>query len=201
MAFDLQPLPDVGFIVPTVEERCIQDWPGLDFGTGGQLSGFYFQNRTTGYLTFLVVRAPIGSSLTPGGQVKEIKDAFGRTFTHLTAVFGVSRQTLYNWLEGERPKTPNLDRIAEVAEAADVFRNREFVPRSQDLMRTLDQGKSFLELMAAGESGRAAAEKLVRVARHGAVTRSRLNSVLSRGTHAGTDTSNILTPALDERDT
>jgi hypothetical protein len=56
--------------------------------------------------------------------MKEVKTGFGRTMSHLPAVFGVSRQTLYNWLNGETTKEQHQGKLVQLAAAACIHRGR-----------------------------------------------------------------------------
>lgn len=112
-------------------------------------------------------------------QMQRVKAGFGRTMSRLPEVFGVSRQTLYNWHSGEKkPKDAHLQRLRQLAEAASVFADLEFKPTAASLDRTLVQGKSFLQLLAQGEDGKETAKKLIRVHRRSEDSRAKLGAML-----------------------
>lgn len=178
-------------------------WPGFDFGTGGTLSLYYVQNRKTGYITGIThaqeAEDQIDMSTPFVAPMTTIRDAFGRTFTHLPEVFGVSRQTLYNWLNGERPKTDHHLRIRALANAGVVFSEAGYRPTSEDLFRTVTRGKSFMELMAEGADGKATAERLLRIVRRGLEVRSALDQVLADSKdRKGQESLDFVAPAVDE---
>ena len=77
-------------------------------GTGG-IEGVHFATSRQGYRPFtVIVKVDVETIPEPyapyADLMKEVKSGFGRTLSHLSSVFGVSRQTLYNWLNGEIPK-------------------------------------------------------------------------------------------------
>ena len=110
--------------------------------------------------------------------MKEVKAGFGRTMSHLPAVFGVSRQTLYNWLNGEIPKEQHQGKLVQLAVAARVFNGAGFKPTALSLDRSVAQGKSFIELIGQGADGRETAERLIRIEKRGAAAREKLDALL-----------------------
>src|SRR5690348_12410745 len=102
-------------------------------GTGGIESGDYYRRMyllQIGYQAFLVV-VPPAKAAEPAlyaELMQVIKAGFGRTMTRLPEVFGVSRQTLYNWLNGETPKPVHQERLRQLAEAARMFSALGFKP-------------------------------------------------------------------------
>jgi transcriptional regulator with XRE-family HTH domain len=129
--------------------------------------------------------------------MQRVKEGFGRTMSRLPQVFGVSRQTLYNWLNGETPSAGHEARLRELVAAADVFRKRGITPTSPMLLRSILNDKNFLELLAGGADGRDTAEKLVRIVRGGEGSRGKLEQLLA-GQRPGLMADDMGTPAFDE---
>lgn len=82
----------------------------------------HFVTSRQGYRPYAVVKVEGAASPEPYAPytdlMKEVKVGFGRTMSHLPAVFGVSRQTLYNWLSGEIPKEQHQGKLVQLAAAA-----------------------------------------------------------------------------------
>jgi hypothetical protein len=176
--------------------------PGV--GTGGiETEAFYRQQ--IGYRMFDVVEALKSSTADQApvdqGQfadmMREIKNGFGRTMSRLPEVFGVSRQTLYNWLDGDTPKPSQQARLRQLARAARMFTEVGFKPNSLALDRTVSQGKSLLQLLSEGADGRETAKKLVRIIQRGVDSRSKLDELLG-GRKIRLEASDIGAPSLDE---
>ncbi len=149
-------------------------------GTGGTLSVEYFRNRF-GYRPYEVAvsDAVEAADAKPFVDLMEvIRDGFGRTMARLPEVFGVSRQTLYNWLKGDTPKEQHRAKLAELAAAAEVFKELGFKPTGPALERTVAGGMSLLQLIGSGASGETAARKLVRIEQRGMEARAKLDAVL-----------------------
>jgi transcriptional regulator with XRE-family HTH domain len=174
--------------------------PVMLVGTGGIANGSFYLNQF-GYLeTIIEMSKPNRAVRDSTGVVemmREIKNGFGRTMTRLPEVFGVSRQTLYNWLRGETPKDLHREKLQQLVEAANVFSEMKFKPTSAALDRTVAEGKSLLQLLAEGADGRDAAERFVRIVQRGERSRAKLDELLG-GRRARLEATDLGAPALDE---
>jgi transcriptional regulator with XRE-family HTH domain len=184
--------PPVSQILPTIGAP----------GTGGIESGEYYRRLyllQIGYQAFLMVGPPAQApdSAPYAGLMQVIKTGFGRTMTRLPEVFGVSRQTLYNWLNGETPKPVHQEKLRQLAEAARIFSALGFAPTSLALDRTIMRGKSVLQLLSEGADGRETAKKLVRIVQRGNEARAKLDDLLG-GRKARLDASDIGPPSFEE---
>lgn len=174
-----------------------QPLPLLTVGTGG-LAGELFILQGIGYQPYQVVEHTQVVEDAPYAKLMEqVKAGFGRTMSRLPVVFGVSRQTLYNWLNGETPKPAHQERIQHLADAAKVFAEMGFTPTTSMLDRTIVQGKTFLQLMASGADGKETAKKLIRNFERGSSSRDKLDKLLA-GRKAPLTSSDLGVPALDE---
>lgn len=170
-------------------------------GTGG-FEDLNFAANRQGYRPFEILRNEeiiLPDTHTPYTDLmKEVKAGFGRTMSHLPAVFGVSRQTLYNWLNGETPKEQHQEKLVQLAAAARVFTEVGFKPSALSLDRTVAQGKSLIELIGEGADGRETAERLVRIENRGSAARQKLDALLGDRTPSRPDVSDMGRPALHE---
>jgi transcriptional regulator with XRE-family HTH domain len=173
-------------------------WPHLEVGTGG-VAGESFLRQGLGYRRFVLL-TPLerAEEVAPYAKLMQhVKAGFGRTMSRLPEVFGVSRQTLYNWLEGETPKPAHQERLVQLAEAARVFTNMGFKPTPVMLDRTMGNGRSFLQLLAEGGDGAETAKRLIRIVERGNDSRGKLDALLA-GRKAKLDASDIGAQSLDE---
>jgi hypothetical protein len=147
-------------------------------GTGGMASVVYLLNKQ-GYSAFEVVinYKNEQAQQTFATLMQVVKQGFDRTFRHLPAVFGVSRQTLYNWASGETPKEVHRPKVVQLAAAAEVFIAADFKPTGSALNRTVRDGKNFLDLIAVGADGAETARQLIRIHQRGLVAKARLDAV------------------------
>lgn len=173
-------------------------WYYGDVGTGGQYVidlvqypvGYAFPGTRTS-LPFADKTEPYAQ------QMQQVREGFGRNMSRLTEVFGVSRQTLYNWLNGETPKDIHAQRLRELSLAAAVFSEMGFKPNATALDRPLMQGKSFLQLMAQGANGQEMAKKLIRVHQRSENARAKLDAMLA-GQKPRLTAEDFGAPALNE---
>jgi len=170
-------------------------------GTGGNCSLQFYRERY-GYRPFQIIERKSTGEPVPvkpfARLMTEIKEGFGRTLTRLPTVFGVSRQTLYNWLDGETPKEPHQAKLVELTEAARVFAAAGFKPTSTLLDRTVAGGKSFLELIANGADGAATARSLMRIVERGLTSKAHLAAALADVPAAPRHSGDIGAPAAEE---
>jgi transcriptional regulator with XRE-family HTH domain len=170
-------------------------------GTGGIESVDFYLYRA-GYRAFVVVKGLRHAPPTPFAPyaelMEQVKTGFGRTMTRLPEIFGVSRQTLYNWMAGETPKSAHQPKIEQLAAAARVFSQLGIKPTSDLLDRVVSHGKSFLQLLADGSDGADTAAKLVRIAKRGSDSRSRLDAILNSRKPERPDVSDMGSPSLEE---
>ena len=172
-------------------------FPTRVVGTGG-LASVQFIQMSYGYQPYELLEATRVVESAPYAELmRQVKGGFGRTMSRLPEVFGVSRQTLYNWLDGEVPKQAHQERLRQLAEAAGVFASLGIRPTTHMLDRTVSQSKSFLQLIASGADGKETAKRLIRVVQRGNDSRSKLDALLA-GREATLSASDFGAPSLGE---
>lgn len=170
-------------------------------GTGGNSTIEFFRERR-GYQLFPLEEQPpdppVAAVTSFADLMLEVKSGFGRTITRLPVVFGVSRQTLYNWLKGETPKDSHQTKLIELAAAARTFSAAHFTPTAPMLDQTVSHGKSFLALLAEGADGTDTANGLMRIVNRSRDARARLEAALAGHPKARPTVSDMGAPAFDE---
>lgn len=143
---------------------------GLEVGTGGYETFEYFTARgDRGYRITLYERsrrfaeAIIGATVTE--KITRIREILGPTMTDLAALLGVSRQAVYDWQDGKKISAENLERVEELAKAANVLAVGGLRGTSSALRRPIRGGKTFFQLVKQGASSEDAARALVRILR------------------------------------
>jgi transcriptional regulator with XRE-family HTH domain len=195
-----QPASAPSYLQPVANGRAFIGFGSA--GTGGLEGVRSSYLDRPGYQLFVLIvtdeeaRAPDEPSFADG--MREIKSGFGRTMSSLTEVFGVSRQTLYNWLNGETPKEQHQGKLIQLAAAAQIFAAKGIKPTSPMLTRTLFHGKSFLQLIAEGSQGAETAERLVKLVHRGNKARAALAEVLGDRKATRPDISDIGAPFFNE---
>jgi len=114
----------------------------------------------------LEARVPIRVDVADDGQeqrpdlrsasdhLTNIRQVLNPAVADLAAVFGVSRQAIYKWIGGEAtPEPDNFERILVISHAADAFRDAGVARASSLLKMKAFEGRSLLDLAAAGQLG------------------------------------------------
>lgn len=85
-------------------------------------------------------------------HLANIRHVLNPAIADLAAVFGVSRQAIYKWIGGEAtPEPDKFERIRALSHAADAFRDAGIARASSMLKMKAFEGRSLLDLAAAGQ--------------------------------------------------
>jgi len=88
---------------------------------------------------------------SPAEHVSNVRDAFFLNMSEVAAVFGVTRPTVYAWLDGQEPKTDAITHILRLSRIADELRKMN-IPRMDTLVRRpMLNGQSLVDLLKAGK--------------------------------------------------
>lgn len=85
-------------------------------------------------------------------HLANIRQVLNPAIADLATVFGVSRQAIYKWIGGEsRPEDDKLERIRSLSLAAGAFQKAGVTRASSLLKMKAFEGRSLLDLVAAGQ--------------------------------------------------
>jgi len=147
-------------------------------GTGGELSLERLRQNVTSiqrveslpeFADAHVVRSPVE-------DLARIRKIISPAVSDLANTFGVSRQSIYNWQNGEPVSPENVVKLRDLAQAADVLNHEQITVNATFLRRKLSNGKTLLQFVQSGESARNAALLLVRICKREAMQRERMNA-------------------------
>lgn len=145
-------------------------------GTGGEFSLEYLQRSTT---TAHIAAAPVAELTpvrTPREDLAHIREVLSPAVSDLANTFGVTRQSVYNWLNGEPVAEGNAAKLRDLAQAADVLVHEGITVNAALLKRKFVNGKTLLQVAEAGESARDAAVLLAKIHIREAAQRARMNT-------------------------
>jgi transcriptional regulator with XRE-family HTH domain len=170
-------------------------------GTGGVTSPSYFNQRQQRGYAFVQLR-PSGQTLVryfrgPEACLAQIRAIFKLSISDIASIFGVSRQSIYNWIAGEKPSQDNVERLDDFARAADLFLSDGFAGPSYLVRRKLEHGKTLLDTVRDGGSAQNAARSVLQIAQKESSQREALQRRLANRT-AAPDYSEIGAPMLNE---
>lgn len=167
-------------------------------GTGGYADGRYWQQRQDmGYLPLAIQvhghtdDLPQPDTATPASQLALVRDVIKPAMTDLANVFGVTRQTLYNWANAEKQPSPeHAARLDDLASAARHLSAAGF-SGSAVSRRKISEGKTLLQLVQEGASAKKMADKLLATLRKEVDQRARLAARLAGRKPASTPSEDL----------
>jgi transcriptional regulator with XRE-family HTH domain len=147
-------------------------------GTGGELSLEHLQRngQRAEHLVTVAQVAELKQGRTPSENLSRIREVLKPAVTDLATTFGVSRQSVYNWLNGDPVADQNAARLQDLAQAADVLAHEGVGINAALRKRKFANGRTLMQVAQAGESARDAALMLVQIHKREAVQRERMTA-------------------------
>lgn len=147
-------------------------------GTGGQLSLAHLQRsvQQAQHMVPVFEVAEVEQDRTPSENLSRIREVLNPAVSDLATTFGVSRQSIYNWLNGEPVAGENAAKLQDLAQAADVLSHEGVGTNAALLKRRFANGQTLMQVAQAGESARDAALMLVQIHRRENLQRERMNA-------------------------
>ena len=147
-------------------------------GTGGELSLEHLQRsaQRAQHMVPVAEVAEVEQVRTPSENLSRIREVLSPAVSDLAATLGVSRQSVYNWLNGEPVADENAAKLQDLAQAADVLAHEGASINAALLKRKFANGRTLMQVALAGESARDAALMLVQIHKREAVQRERMNA-------------------------
>ena len=147
-------------------------------GTGGELSLEHLQRsaQRAQHMVPVAEVAEVEQVRTPSENLSRIREVLSPAVSDLAATLGVSRQSVYNWLNGEPVAAENAEKLQDLAQAADVLAHEGVGINAALLKRKFANGRTLMQVALAGESARDAALMLVQIHKREAVQRERMNA-------------------------
>lgn len=172
-------------------------------GTGGAMTPAYFKQRQEkGYKYAQVEYGARAHSVRPLREPKDnlahVRSVLKPSISELAVLFGVTRQTVYNWMSGERPSPESAEKLDDLARAADVFLAEGMSTSSYLLKRKLHNGKSIVDVVREGGSAQDAARTMIQFTQKEIAQREALQRRLANRTRPNWDQSEFGIPMLDE---
>lgn len=144
-------------------------------GTGGVLAREHLQRNALD-AQHATATTESGQARTPNENLSRIREVLKPAVSDLANALQVSRQTIYNWLNGEAVADGNAARLHDLAQAADVLAHAGIEINATLMKRKFANGRTLLQVAQAGESAKDAAVMLARIHKDEAAQRERLNA-------------------------
>lgn len=125
-------------------------------GTGGVLQ---IQSTNIGYAPPCVRYTEARRSTMVRTQIRLILEGLGVSNTGLARALGVSRQAIYNWLNGDVPKESHQSRLNSLSRAYNALLPLDVI-RHAVLTQPMNSGQNFWQLIQAGADAETLARQL-----------------------------------------
>lgn len=165
-------------------------------GTGGELSLEHLQ-RSTRQAQHMVSVVEVEQIRTPSENLSRIREVLKPGVSDLATTLGVSRQSVYNWLNGDPVADENAAKLQDLAQAADVLTHEGVTVNAALLKRKFANGRTLMQVAKAGESAREAAVMLVHIHKREALQRERMNTRFAHRSKTPTSADFDLTASND----
>jgi len=116
---------------------------------------------------------------TPVEEIERVREVLKPAISDLAKCFQVSRQSIYNWLNGEQPSFIHLATLKDLALAADILSNSGFSISGYTLKRKITNGRNLLEVVQHGGSASDAAHLLIQILNKETTQRESLSARLA----------------------
>lgn len=145
-------------------------------GTGGELSieRLLHNLHQIQHLAQTVEVAEVAPVRTPAEDLARIREVLKPAVSDLATTFDVSRQSVYNWLNGEPVADENAAKLQDLAQAADVLAHEGVTVNAALLKRKFANGRTLMQVAQAGGSARDAALQLAHIHKRETAQRERM---------------------------
>jgi transcriptional regulator with XRE-family HTH domain len=147
-------------------------------GTGGELSIQHLQ-RSVQQMQQMVRTDNVTDAApirTPAEDLGRIREILNPAISDLANTFGVSRQSVYNWLNGEPVAEENAAKLRDLAQAADVLAHEGIAINAALLKRKFANGRTLMQVSQVGESAMNAAVQFVQIHKREMAQRERMTA-------------------------
>lgn len=112
----------------------------------------------------------------PIEDLTRIRKVLSPAVSDLASTLGVTRQSIYNWLNGAPIAAENAVKLRDLAHAADVLAYEGVVVNTMLLKRKFAHGKTLFQIAQSGSSTREAALMLVQILKRESAQRERISA-------------------------
>lgn len=154
---------------------CLAGAALASLGTGGELSIEQLQRSLSPNQIIASSVVEVEPERSPSENLARIREVLAPAVSDLAVIFGVTRQSVYNWANGEPIADENAEKLRDLAQAADLLTDAGIEVNASLLKRKFVNGKTLLQVAQTGESVRDAALLLIQIFKREAEQRERLN--------------------------
>ncbi|PFG60251.1 hypothetical protein DM05_4957 [Pseudomonas poae] len=94
------------------------------------------------------IEKEIIADITFKSQLENIQSNLGLSITQLSQFFGVTRKSVYDWLDGTAPRSSNSKRLDVIAAVIAASSDKSSLSRLKGVWLTSVNGKSFMDVIS-----------------------------------------------------
>lgn len=158
---------------------CLAGAALANLGTGVELSIQHLQRASSQNQIVTSSAVEVEPERSPSANLARIREVLAPAVSDLATTFGVTRQSVYNWANGEPIADENAAKLRDLAQAADLLSDAGIEVNASLLKRKFANGKTLFQVAQAGNSARDAALLLIQICKREAEQRERLNARLA----------------------
>ena len=140
----------------------------------------------------------VGLERTPAQDLARVREVLKPAVLELANLFGVSRQTVYDWQGGAQPAPKTAERLAKLASVADVFARASVAVEAKTLRRRIAGGGSLLDAVLSGGDAEQLARSLLPTLQREAAQRGRIDQQLAGRKRGEVNADDYGTPSVRE---
>lgn len=196
----VQPLPRANYF----EASVVVDNPWrklFSTGTAGCATEYFCAERLDNGAPYQFVRLAGKQHVVDAryrSDIETLIELMKPSMSQLAACFGVSRQRVYDWRNGEGMSASNVDQMKELLKAVRMLSERSPVPITQAGNRKLVNGNTFWVAVASGTKPTDAANNVLTALERDQKERSALNRSLASRKIARPEEPALYSPYLSE---
>lgn len=151
----------------------------LAVGTGGAIDSYWWSQHQSGSITSTTTKIPtteVTAVRSSAEDLERVREIFSPAISDLARALDVSRQAIYNWMNGEQPKLEHLVKLRDLAQAADAVAESGIPVTGLLLKRKVIDGKNLFEIGKSGGSIRDAVQLLIKIVRRETVQKEQMTA-------------------------
>lgn len=171
-------------------------------GTAGISTFDFFRNTFSGTNTFYVYVMP--SDIKPeithttAGTLRLIKDGFKLSMVELAKIFNVSRQALYEWMDGSPLSNENLQKLDNLYSSLNILNDVEIQLSPQIIRRDINGAGSIIDAIKTNNDTSILAQQLKKILHVEANQRKELTQRFANRTLTSVDIHSYAAPSYSE---
>lgn len=133
--------------IPTGLTGYVKEAPRLIL-TVDRTESISLDSSVTSYVKNITIQEDDSKNITFKGQLEDLQLKLGLSITQLSQFFGVTRKSVYDWLDGTAPRSSNSRRLEIMATIIAANGNQINLKRLKGVWLMSTGGRSFMDVIS-----------------------------------------------------